>query len=563
MGLTEIIASTDFIGLEPTFTFQSNKRYKTILGGMMSIVLCFLFIAGMVYFGRDLWEKNSPMLISSSSLNPNAAPLQLTPENFPFYIALEDSANNLNYFKDETVYNMQTFFRTQKRVIDSNGLVALQVQSIPVNMVNCDINYHFPGVEAAFNTTTFQKAYCIAPGQNITIQGDFPDNQFNFLQVNFFQCVNTTTVINCKPQSVIDKSIRNTYLSISYGYYLSTPNNFTVPMERIKQEYFTTVSNVGYKQINVYLKRIFFTTDTGIIFEQKKEESFNQIDRIQDLSTSVIPGPGERLFSIGIRMSYAEDSVFRNYLKIQTVIANVGGLFKFFSLFFEIALLLFTRDSYYLDLLNENFRINDTKPFNADDEFNDFKEDKKPQGVSIHQNLDVNLKAIQESGIHIKSKTLNAKGINDLRYLNEKVKFVKQGTKLNLSLCDFIKTFYCRFYDIKTKKNRHIYNKAVKVIKKCIDINEVITKLLEYEKFKQVVLDNNELIMFNASPCPNIEVFSMNKGDKTFMSTFYKDSSSYQRLQESYNKVVDDNTIFHKRLTDLYDPHVLDFLKKL
>jgi hypothetical protein len=559
MGLGNLIIKADNIGLEPTFTFQSHKRYKTLIGGILSIFLYFLFIGGMLYFGRDLYERSSPMLVSSSSLNPKAAPLALTPTNFPFYIALEDSANNLNYFKDNTIYTMQTFLRTQKRVKDANGLVTLQVQSIPITMVNCDLNYHFEGLQDKYNSTTYQLAYCIAPEQNVTIQGDFPDDQFNFLQVNFYQCTNTTTVTNCKPQSVIDKSIRNTYVTINYGFYLMRPNDFQSPMERIKQEYFTTVSNVGFKQINVYLKRILFSTDSGIVFEDKQLDTYNQIDRIQELATNVIPNPGERLFNIGIRMSYSEDSVFRSYLKLQTVIANVGGLFKFFSMVFEMAVILLTRNSYYLELINENFRINDTKPFHEEPK-NDGAEPSQIYDAHVHKNLESNIKIIQESKM---GRTMKARDFHDLGYLNEKVKQLKQGNKLSMSICDFVKTFYCRLDNIRIKKYRHVFNKGVKVIKKCIDINEVISKLLEYERFKQIMLDKEQLVFFNASPVPNIEAFGMNTGDRTFMSTFYGDVYSYQRLQQSFLKVTESQDAYSKRLLGLYDPNVLDFLNKL
>jgi hypothetical protein len=478
--------------------------------------------------------------------------MDLTPQNFPFYIALEDAANNLNYFKDETIYTMKTFLRSQKRIKDNNGLITLQVESIPIDMVDCDLNYHFPEMKEAFMTIAYQKAYCIAPDQNVTIQGDFPDDIFNFLQVNFYQCMNTTTVSNCKPQDVIDKSIRNTYVSFDYGFYLMRPNNFTYPMQRIKQDYFTTVSNVDYKQINIYLKRIFFNTDMGVIFEDVKEETFNQIDRIQELVTNVVPGPGERLFNIGIRMSYSEDSIFRNYLKLQAVIANIGGLFKFFLIVFEVTLSFLTKDNYFLHLLNENFRISDKdKPFKNDQiKDNNYMigADKKDSGIEL---------------VRVKSDILNAKRNNDLDYLNEHVKIIKQGTKLNLGVCDFVKTFYCRLNSARYVKNRLIYNKAVKVIKKCIDINEVITKLLEYERFKQIMLDNNQLVMFNSSPCSNIEEFQLKKEEKMCLSTFYDDVCTYQKLQESYSKVYNDPSVFNKRLISLYEPHVLDFLKKI
>jgi hypothetical protein len=558
MGISSYILSLDFIGLEPKFRFQGGGRYKTYMGGVLSITLYMLFIAGMIYFGKDLYVKETPTLMSSNSLNPHAAPLELLPENFPFFFALEDAANNLNYFKDETIYKMQALLRTQKRVKGDNGIVKLETQMIPIKMVDCDLDYHFPDLRSQFNTTTYQLAYCIAPGQNVTIQGDFPDDVFNFLQINFFQCANTTTDSSCKPQSVIDKSIRNTYISINYGFYLMRPNNYESPMNHIKQDYFTTVSNLGFKQINIYLKRVFVTTDSGIIFEDRNLDTYNQIDHIQELATNVVPGPGERLFNIGIRMSYSEDNVYRHYLKLQEVAANVGGLFKFFSLSFELLILALTKQIYYLELFNNHFRINDEKAFIDDITIRLKKERERDINLSggavVNNFIESNAKIIQATSGLVKNVAGEKNEKNRDNFLNQKVKTLKQGSKLKFGYCDLIKSFYCRSKEPKAIRNRQIYNKGVKVIKQCIDINEVIAKLLEFERLKRIVLENDQLILFNSSPLPNMEG-GMESG--AIKNTEY----CFQELKESFYRVNEDVSPINQRLIDLYDETRLDFLR--
>jgi hypothetical protein len=44
-------------------------------------------------------------------------------------------------------------------------------------------------------------------------------------------------------------------------------------------------------------------------------------------------------------------------MKLQEVIANVGGLFKFLSTISAMVVVYLTRNSYYIGLLNENFRV--------------------------------------------------------------------------------------------------------------------------------------------------------------------------------------------------------------
>jgi hypothetical protein len=566
--MKKLISSADFIGMEPAFTFQTKRRFRTTFGGLMSVTLGMLFLAGMLYFGRELYQRRNPTIISSSTLNPLPLPMDLSPSSFPFYIAIEDARNSLKYFKDDTVYSMKTYLRKQLRSRDSNGAATVTAELVPISMVDCDLHYHFAGMEDMYNVTDYKNAYCIGKDQNVTIAGDFPDDVFNFLQVNFYQCTNTTQSSNCKPQSVIDAAIRNTYVVIDYGFYLMTPNNFDAPVRRIRQEYFTTASNAGFKQINVYLKRFFLNTDQGFIFDDIQTESFNQVATVQELSSNVVPNVGERIFNFGIRMSYNEDFISRDYVKLQTVIANVGGLFKFFSIVFEMIVLYLTKNSFYLELINENFRINDEKARTSREKERGDDLDKKDHSVSgvdgvvIHNNLSGMRSGISRQVILDNNQRASFKYevIKDYTILNEKVRQVKSGTKMSLDCLRYFRTFYCPGNSVKYAKNKHIFDKGIKIIKKCIDINEVIYKLLEYERFKQIILDRNQLILFNSGQCPNIEALTFNSSDKTFMSGFHNESYSYKMLQESYLKLTLENTGVNKRILDIYDPHVLEFL---
>src|SRR5690349_16267496 len=123
MGLKSLITNADYLGIEPTFTFSRKIRYQTFFGGFFTILLGLLFIAGFFYFGKDLYEKANPTLLLTKSINLNPEPLEITPKNLPFYIAMENLADNLNYFKDPTIFTVQAVLRTQVRYTDASGIV--------------------------------------------------------------------------------------------------------------------------------------------------------------------------------------------------------------------------------------------------------------------------------------------------------------------------------------------------------------------------------------------------------------------------------------------------------
>jgi hypothetical protein len=580
MSIRSFITKIDSIGIEPNFTFSRQSRYKTFLGGFLTILLGLLFLAGFFYFGRDVYAKLNPTLLQSRSINLNPKEFEITPTNFPFYIALENNLDNLNYFKDPTVFTVQAKFRNQVRYIDQDGVIKLNVTSTILNVVDCDLNYHFPGLEDQFNTTAYQNAYCLAPNQTVVVDGDFPNDVFNILQFNLFQCFNTTTKSNCKPQSVIDSMIKSTYVAVDYGSYIAKPANFTNPMERTKTEYFTTVSNYNQKQINLYLKRLFHTTDEGFVFEDLKEVVYTDVDYVKEFLTTDPPLVGARFLQIGIRMSYTEDYTNRTYLKIQTVLANVGGLFKFFSLTFEMFILFFTKEYFYLHLINENFSINDkdkragelkVKPIRINNNSTNIISNNTPIGINETSTIRSVIKFNSKLDLPSMRNDLTVKRNSDVKILqsldrlNDKLKEARSGNKLYMSLCNYVKIFYCKSVSKECIRYREIYKKGKFVVKNCIDVNYVIAKLIEYEKLKQIVLDKNQLYMFDLRPNFNIEnvIEGEDGGCSNSMSRlfFKKDAVNYLQLHEAFNNVRNNNRSKKgQRLFEFYDKKMLGLL---
>jgi hypothetical protein len=579
MGLKSFVTNIDAIGIEPSFTFSRQSRFKTFFGGVLTVLLILLFIAGFFYFGRDLYEKINPVLLNSKSINMNPKSLELTPANFPFYIALENNLDNLNYFKDPTVFTIQGKFRNQVRYIDASGVVRLNVTSTNIKLVDCDLNYHFPGMIKDFNSTAYQIAYCIAPNQTIQIEGDFPNDVFNIMQFNLFQCFNTTAVQNCKSQNVIEAMIRTTYVSINYGTYIPKPANFTSPMERTKVDYFTTVSIYNQKQINLYLKRIFHTTDQGIIFEDPKEVVYNDVDYIREFLTTDPPVQGGRFLQIGVRMSYTEEFTTRSYMKVQQVLANVGGLFKFFSLTFELTILFLTKEYFYLHLINENFRINDKnggKPNSSGRRANP-QIPRMIQLNNVSNNTTTNRNISDTYKSHIKFNSRNdlptirnsdnqlkkneAVVHQSLDRLNERFQKCRAGVKLDIPTWSYIKIFYCKSKKKDNARYYQLYKRGKFAIKNCIDINHVIYKLIEFEKLKQIILDKHELYLFDLRPNFNIEsIGDGTSGGMSRMFTKKEDSMKYNQLHEAYSHVKATRSKKNQRLLEFYDKSILELL---
>ena len=64
---------------------------------------------------------------------------------------------------------------------------------------------------------------------NENIKGIFKKNEYSFIFVELFQCVNTTEKSNCKSQNEIDYYLNGTFTATDFQNIIIEPNNFTNP----------------------------------------------------------------------------------------------------------------------------------------------------------------------------------------------------------------------------------------------------------------------------------------------------------------------------------------------
>ena len=147
MTFTKFIKKADIFGIQAELLYKGQTRHKTLLGSSLTLSIVCLFLAGFFYFGKDLYEKKNPVVISSSSINPTIQELQITPHSFPFQVGIQNRANNLNFFKNDRIFKMKATLRAQKRITNEQGIIQLITNKIPVNLTDCDLKKNFPSLE--------------------------------------------------------------------------------------------------------------------------------------------------------------------------------------------------------------------------------------------------------------------------------------------------------------------------------------------------------------------------------------------------------------------------------
>lgn len=326
LKLSNLIQSIDSVGVRPEISYKGQTRHKTLMGRILSITLYLSLLAGLIYFGSEIYNRDNPSIITGNIYNSEPPRMNLSPQNFPIAIGVQDPTNYYNYFKDPSIYTLNGVFSHQIRSIDEKGNIISNTIEKNVKLSDCNIETHFPGLEKEFSNYDYKNTYCIDPSESIFLIGDFDNDDLAYFRINMAQCNNATSTIPCKTQEEIDQKLKKGYIDIQHHYYFYSPKNFTEPMSRNRKSYYTTISNYEQSEIEVYLKKISYITDSGIMTKDTDMQSYTQLDTIRQLVTSAPSEKGETFSFFTFRLSLVEEVNERSYIKIQTLLASLGGL---------------------------------------------------------------------------------------------------------------------------------------------------------------------------------------------------------------------------------------------
>jgi hypothetical protein len=149
----------------------------------------------------------------------------------------------------------------------------------------------------------------------------------------------------------------NIYLNYLLLDYDIDHNNYSNPLTLKARNTFESISPTVFRKIYVYVSKIFYTTDSGLFFDQEHTKEIYQIfssDSTYDLrNTATIPGA----FSQFYFCQYKKNEIFqRSYEKFQTTLAKISGMAKAINSIAAIIVITLTKNFYHLEILNNFYQ---------------------------------------------------------------------------------------------------------------------------------------------------------------------------------------------------------------
>ena len=348
-----IIKFIDLFGHTPSFVVNQELKYKTIFGGILSIIILILGLILLIFFSIDLFARNSPSINLSTNLEPNPTKLYYF-DNFEFIIGVNDE--NLEMVYDESIFNIKAYLYSKKGSDEDFFSNPIELDLVQCNEVlSTSINYRL------FQNINLQNYFCISNKQNnidineIYINEFWGNNNFQMIQLRFTECQNTTNYTNCKSHDEIINYLNYKTLSIYIvDNYVST-QNYKKPFARGLKEYFFYITPTHTLSLTQYIHHVIVQSDDGLIFTTNKKQNAFQLHDMINHDISYRTSDAFIDFSFQLRNFIVDYK--RKYYKFQELIAQVGGVFSCLNLITVLILRFYSSNVYFEFLINNHFEV--------------------------------------------------------------------------------------------------------------------------------------------------------------------------------------------------------------
>ena len=338
MKALNLFLKFDIYGIKPSFTIHGDKRFRTVIGSLCSIITYLIIIIFFIIYLKGVLLHFHPKLITTIYNDFNPKSVNLSNENFIITLSLQttDYSNYIN----ESIYYVNASLSSTILINETSSHEIIT----PLNLIKCS-EYNFYFLKDYFLNLPLKDLYCLNIS-NIEIKGAFKTPIWNVLYFKFSKCINSTQNNNsCQSNETIDKYLKGGYIGIFLSDYIIEPNNFKNPSQYYGKNVFTTFTYKEYVDYWIYLKHEEVITDIGYFFERKNTKFYFAIDEVEKLTDY---REDKNIFlNVGIRKSLKREVYERGYVKLQEAAANACGIIRVVIFCGEIFSFFFQKLLYY------------------------------------------------------------------------------------------------------------------------------------------------------------------------------------------------------------------------
>ncbi|CAD8116559.1 unnamed protein product [Paramecium sonneborni] len=538
---------------------RMNKQayFRTKLGGTISLAVLFLMIYFYSQSLQSFFLKEQLRVISANKFEDEVQSIQLDQSDFMFAFKIEQ-----NNFTTSPFFNLTLEQKKYQRLPNGQqNKISTLIPLVPCTTDRFQTTFLKYGInfEQDFNKFDIGDFLCPQYNNTLFVGGTYTSNEFQYLTLTVSQCISNHQVL-CATENSIHDYFQNTG---SFKLQIYTINQLINPYKQgyrsaflDDQIYFTFVPNQLNRKANIYFRKYEFINDESLLpFSDIQEDNVFLIDQsdlkeMSDIGTYL----DTSYATFNFRLNPFKTQFTRSYQKIDELLSNLGGIQQAFFFFIGLLVGLYNRIQFLIQLANKLFEfqldssiqnrqhqenlelINEfmqhrenhlhiNSNAEIDELDNQQAEDKLSPDLSQRYNL---LNLFINTGAIVSKTTNHSKSsketIKQHYILAEKLKFISGIDYFQKQIIKIIERqkpiyldfqIFCNYISCgKLFKNQPkviLMNKAFDNIIDQLDVHHILLKLNELEKLKETVFNYKQLLMFNFTPKPLINLESNTK----------------------------------------------------
>jgi hypothetical protein len=510
--------SLDFLSPSAQIYFNGEERYNSYFGAFMSVmVVIACLILGIYFFIQTVTRQQISVVYTDEFRGKNS-----------FY----------NFSNYPLVYNLKNSmgqeFNDQERIIDIVPKIWIRDEdqnwsSKDLKLEKCNFTW-YPSYSDELQAKIGGdiKTFCVNPNDKANdgyyTKGTFEGSDYAYqMSFHMFPCRNSTKN-NCLPKDEIDRQLGYFYFSL---YFVNSYINGEEinPVVEFVDSYSWLTSNNIFKLFNIKFRENKYKSDFGYVFREIKTDVFYTLE---PLFIEVSIGHRNQEFSTIRFGNSAFASVYnRKFGKLQDLVAQIGGAFKFIIIVGSILSNYVTDKMFYVEVAENSFCVGQKVDIGENENvFRSFNNKRilNSNNLNNFSSINLNSKDLPISNFSIKNN-VSPNNSNNLAILdnneaqNQQI-LASSNIKTPNSNIDLIevKLKLANFSFLKVKlnlsdyifpisnftKNLSILNKIRYRYQKLLSQNNIINSVSEIMTIRSILLNNDEMELFELASVPFI-----------------------------------------------------------
>jgi len=567
----------DYFGVVFTFRYKDKDSYQSRFGGGVFI---FFLIFSILYFlitFLDFCTRQVYQINYSVTVFDKAPEINFKDSSFYFAYGLQYDNDT---FPDSSILNLINHKITLNRIVNSNSE---NKNKTSISTKICEYK-DFSGLvdNKSFNSLKLDKFLCPIIDNKASIQGTFADEIYQYLDIG----ITVKDEVFTHDKNV---SINLDYLSNFFSqnalklviYWIDTTINvreYDKPISSYIKPFVTYVDFSSVKKVNLDFSLIQFSSDSNILVSSARSQSNVTFNQIQEFSITAndrfkMGNLGKTILKLFFRSSSSNIIIDRNYQKLTEFLANMGGLQS------NILIVLFLMVNFLNEFWAEQKVMNKILKFrefiklthpkqydllksNLRSRQNNNKSDELPSSIEMKERndseskIDVNIESRERSLTH-HHQNLRKREEKNMKKEEEKV-ILKSKEPVSFNIFEIV----CRNCPCVSKKldlKNKLYEKGSKKLEYYFDIFTYLKKMQEIDLIKYLLLDKNQIQLFNFISKPSV---SMNYSDSDDIYKTYRENKlmtsklkqeELETIIESYKLLKSKNDDVNNKLFYLFD----------